>query len=74
MEKVSDIEIFEKCKDLALKDSETHSKIKEETENLRHCREAEDQKCVKELRTMLRGLKDLRSSIKDQLSKLVTGS
>ncbi len=74
MEKVSDIEIFEKCKDLALKDSETHSKIKDETENLRRCREAEDKKCVKELRAMLRGLKDLRTSIKEQLSQLVTGS
>jgi len=74
MEKVSDIEIFEKCKDLALKDSETHSKIKEETENLRQCREADDKKCVKELRALLRGLKDLRTSIKEQLSQLVTGS
>jgi hypothetical protein len=74
MEKVSDIEIFEKCKDLALKDSETHSKIKDETENLRQCREADDKKCVKELRAMLRGLKDLRTSIKEQLSQLVTGS
>jgi hypothetical protein len=74
MEKVSDIEIFEKCKDLALKDSETHFKIKEETENLRQCREADDKKCVKELRALLRGLKDLRTSIKEQLSQLVTGS
>jgi hypothetical protein len=63
MEKVSDIEIFEK-----------HSKIKEETENLRQCREADDKKCVKELRALLRGLKDLRTSIKEQLSQLVTGS
>jgi hypothetical protein len=74
MEKVSDIEIFEKCKDLALKDSETYSKIKEETVNLRQCRQEDDKKCVKELRAMLRGLKDLRSSIKEQLSRLVTGS
>lgn len=74
MGKVSDIEIFEKCKDLALQDSETHSKIKEETENLRKCREEDDKKCVKELRAVLRSLKDLRTSIKEQLSKLVTGS
>jgi hypothetical protein len=74
MEKVSDIEIFEKCKDLAVKDREIHTMIKTETENLRKCRQAEDKKCVKELRAMLRGFKDLRISIKDQLSQLVTGS
>jgi hypothetical protein len=74
MERVSDIEVFEKCKDLAIEDSKAHSEIKRETENLRQCREAEDKKCVKELRTLLRGLKDLRSSIKEQLSQLVTGS
>ena len=74
MEKLSDIEIFEKCKDLALKDSETHKQIKEDKEVLRKCREAGDKKCVKELRAMLRGLKDLRSIIKEQLSQLVTAS
>jgi hypothetical protein len=74
MEKVSDIEVFEKCKDLALKDSEAHRQIKEESETLRKCREEDDKKCVKELRAMLRGLKDLRQSIKEQLSQLVTGS
>ena len=74
MEKLSDIEVFEKCKDLALKDSETHKQIKEDTEVLRKCREVEDKKCVKELRAILRGLRDLRSSIKEQLSQLVTSS
>jgi hypothetical protein len=71
-EKLSDIQIFEKCKDLALKDSETHKEIKKETETLRKCKENDDKKCVKELRLMLRGLKDLRQSIKEQLSQLVT--
>lgn len=74
MGKLSDIEIFEKCKELAIKDSKTHSEIKHETENLRQCRETQDKKCIKELRALLRGLKDLRSSIKEQLSQLVTGS
>lgn len=74
MGKLSDIEIFEKCKELALEDSKTHTEIKRETENLQQCREAEDKKCVKELRALLRGLKDLRTSIKEQLSQLVTSS
>jgi hypothetical protein len=74
MDKLSDLEVFEKCKDLALKDSEAHKQIKEESETLRKCREEDDKKCVKELRAMLRGLKDLRTSIKEQLSQLVTGS
>ncbi len=74
MEKLSDVEVFEKCKDLALKDSETHKQIKEDTEVLNKCREADDKKCVKELRAVLRGLKNLRSAIKEQLSQLVTAS
>jgi hypothetical protein len=71
MEKISEPIIFEKCKELALEDIKIHSEIKKETETLRLCREAEDKKCAKELRTLLRGLKNLRTSIKDQLSKLV---
>ena len=71
MEKVHDSPIFEKCKELALEDAKTHSEIKKETEALRVCREQEDKKCVKELRALLRGLKDLRISIKDQLERLL---
>jgi hypothetical protein len=71
MEKIAEPEIFDKCKELALEDIKTHTEIKKETEALRLCKEAEDKKCVKELRIILRGLKDLRKSIKDQLSRLV---
>lgn len=74
MEKLSDNQVFEKCKELALKDSETHKLIKTETETLRKCRENDDKKCIKELRSVLRCLKDLRQSIKEQLSQLVTSS
>ena len=74
MDKVLKPAIFEKCKELAIKDAKTHSEMKKETEALRVCREQEDKKCVKELRASLRGLKDLRISIKKQLSQLVTGS
>lgn len=73
MEKISEPIIFEKCKELALEDAKIHSDIKKETEALRICREAENKKCTKELRLMLRGLRELRTSIKDQLSKLVNG-
>lgn len=73
MEKITNVDIFEKCKELALEDSKAHSEIKKETESLRKCREEEDKKCIKELRTLLRGLRDLRLSIKEQLSQLVTG-
>jgi hypothetical protein len=71
MEKVSEPEVFEKCKELALEDSKAHAEIKEQTEALRKCREEENKKCTKELRIILRGLKDLRTSIKDQLNQLI---
>lgn len=74
MEKISDMKNFEKCKELALEDVKIHSEIKTETEHLRQCKEIEDKKCIKELRTILRSLKDLRSSIKEELSKLITKS
>ena len=54
-----------------MEDIKTHSEIKKETEVLRTCREKEDKKCVRELRTLLKGLKDLRISIKDQLAQLL---
>lgn len=68
--KISDAEVFEKCKEIAVKDIETHEQIKKETEVLRECRRVEDKKCVKELRALIRGLKDLRASFKEQLLKL----
>jgi hypothetical protein len=71
MEKVSEPEIFEKCKELALEDSKIHLEIKKETEALRICREQDDKKCTKELRIILKGLKDLRASIKAQLKTLI---
>lgn len=74
LEKINRHETFKKCKELALKDLETHQTIKEETETLRKCREADDKKCVKDLRGVLRGLKSLRTAIKEQLLQLVSGS
>ena len=71
LEKISEPSVFEKCKELAMEDIKTHSEIKEETEVLRTCREKEDKKCVRELRTLLKGLKNLRISIKDQLAQLL---
>jgi hypothetical protein len=71
LEKISEPSVFEKCKELAIEDIKTHSEIKKETEVLRACREKEDKKCVRELRALLRGLKDLRVSIKDQLAQLL---
>ena len=63
---------FDKCKELVLDDISAKEKIKAETENLRLCKEAEDTKCIKELRAIIRGLKDLRDAIKAQLAKLTT--
>ena len=71
MEIVSNPPLFEKCKELALENAKTYSEIKKKTEVLRGCREQKDKKCVKELRALLKGLKDFRSSIKEQLAQLL---
>jgi hypothetical protein len=71
MEKISEPVTFEKCKELAIEDAKVHLQLKQETEALRLCREAEDKKCVKELRMILRNLKTLRISIKNQLEQLI---
>jgi len=67
-------EIFEKCRRLALQDEELKEKIKEETHKMAICKEAEDKKCSKELRAIIKAMKDLRESIKNQLSTFITSS
>lgn len=63
---------FGKCKELAVQDNALKEKMKTEKEELRKCVEAEDKKCSKELRALLRGLRDLRDSIKAKLVELTT--
>lgn len=73
MQKYPEPEVFTKCKELALRDEEAKEQIKKKTEILRGCREQGDKKCMKELRAIIRDLKELRTMLKDQLSKLVNG-
>lgn len=65
-------ELFEKCKRLALEDEDLKTKIKEETQKMSLCKEKEDKKCIKELRVIIKAMKDLRESIKTQLSTFIT--
>lgn len=74
LDKAREKKTFEKCKELAVEDSKTHTEIKQETETLRKCKEADDKKCVKEIRAILKKLKEFRVSIKEQLLQLVTPS
>ena len=67
-------EIFEKCKRLALDDEELKEKIKEDIQKMTSCKEADDQKCAKEFRAIIKAMKELRESIKNQLSTFIKKS
>ena len=73
MEKISEQEVFLKCKELALEDEKAKEEIKKNAEILRECRKTQDKKCVKDLLGVQRNLRNLRAAFKDQLSKLVKG-
>ena len=63
-------EVFEKCKELAVKDDDLKLKIKYEQQNLKDC--GEDKICKKAVRTALKAYKSLREEIKEKLKQFVS--
>lgn len=63
-------EVFEKCKELAVKDDDLKLKIKYEQQNLKDC--GEDKICKKAVRTALKAYKTLREEIKEKLKNFMS--
>ncbi len=61
-----------KCKELVVQDEKTKALIKKDQEELEKCKEAEDKKCIKNVRAGIKKLKDIRKEIKVLLEEFLS--
>jgi hypothetical protein len=74
LEVIGEDDKLKKCKELVVKDEKAREQIKTETETLDKCKEADDKKCIKAIRAIIKTLKQTRADIKLALSEFVSAS